>query len=127
MYTWKRYDGYECSSKGDTRFSALFAQLPDGRTIEEAYQLDEGKGYRKISNDWRVGKGKPPINGNTDLYGTYKDLWRSWAKANPDLMMELAEAASIRDYCLSDMFASTDISQARALAELLNELNIHGN
>lgn len=120
MYTWKRYDGYECSSKGDTRFSALFATLPDGRTIEEAWQLD-CKGYRAHTNSWRDAKGKRPLEGFNPTYDDYKALWATWAKANPELMRELAEASAIRDYCLSDMFASTNISQARALAELLNE------
>lgn len=42
MYDWSRkYNGgYEVSSQGDKRFSALYARLKDGRTIEEAYQLD---------------------------------------------------------------------------------------
>ena len=35
---WSRKGGYECSSKGDKRFSALFAVMPDGRTIEQHYQ-----------------------------------------------------------------------------------------
>ncbi|ABY63294.1 hypothetical protein ST201phi2-1p143 [Pseudomonas phage 201phi2-1] len=120
MYTWKRYDGYECSSKGDTRFSALFAQLPDGRTIEEAWQLD-CKGYRIHTNNWRDAKGKPPLEGFNPTYAAYKELWATWAKANPELMRELATVSALRDHCLSDMFASTNISQARALAELLNE------
>lgn len=34
--------GYEVSTQGDRRFSALVARMPDGRTIEE-------------------GKGKPPL------------------------------------------------------------------
>jgi hypothetical protein len=29
---------YEVSSRGDKRFSALYAKLSDGRTIEQAYQ-----------------------------------------------------------------------------------------
>lgn len=120
MYTWKRYDGYECSSKGDTRFSALFAQLPDGRTIEEAWQLD-CKGYRVHTDNWRDAKGKPPLEGFNPTYVDYKELWATWAKANPELMRDLAAKSALRDYCLSDMFASTNISQARALAELLNE------
>lgn len=35
---------YECSSAGDRRFSALYAYLDDGRSIEEAFQLDKFKG-----------------------------------------------------------------------------------
>ena len=68
-YKWSRYsdNSYEVSSQGDKRFSALFAKLKDGRTIEEAYQLDV-KGYRQQSNNWKEGKGKAPIipfyNGN---------------------------------------------------------------
>lgn len=60
-YKWSRRsaNGYEVSTKGDPRFSALIAKLPDGRTIEEAYQLDI-KGYRSLGSDWRLGKGKPP-------------------------------------------------------------------
>lgn len=63
---WARFspNGYECSSAGDTRFSALFAKLPDGRTIEEAYQLDI-KGYRAITDNWKEAKGKPPLNGKS--------------------------------------------------------------
>lgn len=35
---WSRRGGYEVSSKGDRRFSALIALMPDGRTIEQWYQ-----------------------------------------------------------------------------------------
>lgn len=79
------------------------------------------KGYRAFTNNWRDAKSKPPLEGFNPTYDDYKALWATWAKANPELMRELAEASVIRDYCLSDMFASTPISQARALAELLNE------
>ena len=50
-FTWARYspNSYEVSTKGDKRFSALNARLKDGRTIEEAYQLDV-KGYRQDVN-----------------------------------------------------------------------------
>lgn len=70
-YQWSRYpkhgkENYEVSSKGDRRFSPLFAKLSDGRTIEEAYQLDI-KGYRKFGNDWKLGKGKPPMIPTNDL------------------------------------------------------------
>jgi hypothetical protein len=36
-------------------------------------------------------------------------------------MRELAGRAAENDYYLSDVFASTPVSQARALSELLNE------
>lgn len=69
-YRWARRaaedESYEVSTFGDKRFSALNARLSDGRTIEEAYQLDV-KGYRKFGNDWRLGKGKSPIIPQNDL------------------------------------------------------------
>lgn len=108
--------GYELSSHGDKRFSALFARLKDGRTIEEAYQLDV-KGYRAISNDWRAGKGKPPLS-PCDTWTAYLNLWKQWALENPSLVEDLRIKAAGRT--LTDKFASSPISQARALAEILN-------
>ena len=39
---------------------------------------------------------------------------------NPSLLKELRELAKTKDNVLSDVFANTDISQARALSEILN-------
>lgn len=95
--------------------------MPDGYSIEEHYQLGV-KGHGTLGVDhWKQGKGKPPKDPSIDLYGAYKALWRTWAEHNPALMQELADVAQYHDNTLSDMFASTEISQARALAELLNE------
>lgn len=121
-YKWARYDanGYEVSSQGDKRFSALIAKLKDGRTIEEAYQLDI-KGYRQQGNDWHLGKGKPPLRAGTreQHYNEYKNLWKQYLAENPEYLKDLKEKA--RGKVLTDKFASTPVSQARALAELLNE------
>jgi hypothetical protein len=119
-YARRAQNSYELSSRGDKRFSALYARLRDGRTIEEAYQLDV-KGYREISNDWRAGKGKPPLR-SVDTWAEYLALWKQWAKENPALIADLAQRAQGR--VLTDMFASSAISQARALAEILNELKL---
>lgn len=124
MYTWSRYPkgqpNYEVSTKGDRRFSAFVAKLSDGRSIEEAYQLDV-KGYRSQGNDWRLGKGNPPLRDITpeQLWSEYKALWRSFFDHRPDLFKEIATQA--KDKVITDMFAKTDISQARAICELLNE------
>ena len=183
MFTYARTanNSYEVSSQGDTRFSALNAKLKDGRTIEEAYQLDV-KGYRtyKIgdevklpsgtnydldegvpqpttakvskldksdsssvyieidgneyserkrdiypvkpsSQSWKDGKGKKPLHGYSeeDNYFFYKELWSQWAKENPSLLEDLRQKAQGK--VLTDKFASTPVSQARALADILNE------
>ncbi len=127
IFTYARYApngvvGYECSSKGDTRFSALYAYLDDGRSIETAYQLD-CKGYRVLGNHWTLGKGKPPLNGLSydALWRAYKGLWELWAEQNPELIEELRLKAV--GGLLTDCFASTPVSQARALAEILNSTN----
>lgn len=129
MFTHSRYPkkgkniyNHEVSSKGDKRFSALYARLKDGRTIEEAYQLDV-KGYRKFSNDWKFGKGKKPLDVSIDTWKEYKNLWKLYLDENPNLVRELQELQACNEVNFTDMFANTPISQARALAELLNELN----
>ncbi len=118
---WARYspNGYECSSKGDKRFSALFARLEDGRTIEEAYQLDV-KGYRHVVSHWTQAKGQPPLNGKTrlELLVDYIDLWDKWAMENPELITELEEAS--RDKVLTDMFATSEVNQAHALSRIID-------
>ena len=179
-------NSYEVSTAGDSRFSALNAKLKDGRTIEEAYQLDI-KGYRKYKpgekvdartageftsedkngkeiildsskaiivkedtqdpssvyiniegeeysvskreiipinpsdKNWENGKGKKPLHGYSeeDNYFFYKDLWSQWAEENPSLLEDLRQKAQGK--VLTDKFASSPVSQARALADILNE------
>jgi len=133
-YTWARRadKNYEVSSKGDTRFSAFNAKLKPKTSIltqrghvltnkessiEELYQVGI-KGYDTI----REGKGKPPKYNisREDSWKYYKGLWKAWADQNPELMKELSERAYGRT--LTDTFANTEINQARALSEILNEM-----
>lgn len=111
---------YEVSSVGDKRFSALFAKLKDGRTIEEAYQLDV-KGFRAVTDNWREAKGKPPINGKSfdQLYIDYKNLWIQYLFENPHLKIELKARTSAR--YITDCFASSDVNQAKALFEIITQ------
>lgn len=121
---WSRRDRvnptYEVSSVGDKRFSALFAKLNDGRTIEEIYQLDV-KGFRAVTNNWREAKGKPPVNGKSfdQLYIDYKNLWIQYLFENPHLKFELKARTSAR--YITDCFASSDVNQAKALFEIITE------
>jgi hypothetical protein len=97
-FSWTRYGkGYSVCSRGDKRFSALFAKMPDGRTLEMWYQCDEGhgKGYQPGGRDWRLGKGKPPLDVTVDLWGAYLGLWRIWADSNPALITELRSLAAL--------------------------------
>lgn len=118
--TFARRGGYECSSKGDSRFSAFYARMPDGRSIEQHYQCDV-KGYQPGGTNWKLGKGRPPLDRNKDLWTEYLDLWRVWAANHPALLAELRTHAETHSCVLSDMFASSPVNQARALATILNE------
>jgi len=108
---------YEVSSKGDKRFSAFYAIMPDGRNIEFHYQCLV-KGYPSISE----GKGRPPLNPNIDTWQAYLNLWRTWSRVNVPAMRELYRHARANDSTLSDTFASTSINQAHALSHILNEM-----
>lgn len=120
MITYSRFDknGYECSTHGDKRFSAFCAKLADGRTIEMHYQCDI-KGYDPGGINWRLGKGKPSLSAYDCLYTEYKTLWEKWVILNPNLIEELYFKVG-KNGVLTDKFATTDINQARALADILN-------
>lgn len=117
IYSWGRFSrpGYEVSSKGDKRFSAFYAKLPDGETIEHKYQVGV-KGYTSI----KEGKGKPPLDTSKDLWEEYLALWKLWAQYNQHLIEELKMVLPKHDYTLTDMFATSKVNQARALATILN-------
>lgn len=116
QYHWSRKEGYPVHSKGDKRFSAFYAILPDGRSIELTYQTSV-KGYK--GDDYRVGKGKPPVDPNTDLWGRYLNLWWAWASNNKPLIEELRIKVRSTNNTLCDIFASTPVNQAHALSIIL--------
>lgn len=51
-------------------------------------------------------------------YVAYLPLWQKWARQNPELIEELRKKA--KGKVLTDRFANTRVSQARALADILN-------
>jgi hypothetical protein len=120
VFTWARLGGYEVSSKADKRFSAFYAIMPDGRSIECHYQCCV-KCYDPGGTNWQLGKGKKGLDPTVDLWSEYLNLWRIWANNHLDLMRQLYIAASPENV-LSDRYASTPINQARALSCILNEL-----
>lgn len=129
QFTWKRYGGYEVSSRGDRRFSAFVARLTDGRTIEEHYQCDI-KGYDPGGRNWRLGKGKPPLSTElrdqpAALFQAYLGLWLDWAliPENHALLYELMDLAISHDCVLSDRFATSPVNQAHALSVILTQLS----
>ena len=54
-------------------------------------------------------------------YEGYLPLWKEWAKQNPDLITELIFKANGK--VLTDRFANTRVSQARALFDITQQLS----
>lgn len=134
QYTWAVYsqNGYEVSSAGDKRFSALYAKFKQGTVIDGVDVSDKTIEYVYQNVIKKSSKGKAPSQ-DSKLYNPslttkeqredfsynngYLPLWQEWARQNPDLIAELAEKAAGKT--LTDKFANTNVSQARALSDIL--------
>ena len=127
----------EVSTAGDEfgrQFSALNAKFNEGTVIDDVdvsgNTIEEV--YQKVVK--KSGKGLPPAQ-SSKLYRPdlstkeereeysyqegYLPLWKEWAGQNPELMEKLRIASEGKT--LTDRFATTRVSQARALTELLAE------
>lgn len=71
-----------------------------------------------LINEYFFEKGKHETFEDFFYYEGYLPLWQEWAKQNPELIEELREKSAGK--VLTDKFASTRVSQARALADILN-------
>ena len=65
---------YECSSRGDKCFGALYARV-DGCTIEERYQRAKIFAGGVTGLDWRSAKGRNAVN-MQEVLVLYKNLWQ---------------------------------------------------
>lgn len=137
-------NSYEVSTVGDRRFSAMVARFNPGTIIEgvDVGGMTIEQVYQSVIKKSR--KGQPPAEDSMinrpiiesqlseearrDFYSNNKEdwsyrigylpLWQEWAKQNPQLIEELRENSAGKT--LTDKFANTRVSQARALAEILN-------
>jgi hypothetical protein len=126
---WGRYSegqpSFEVSTKAEPAgraYSAFNARIKGrgNKSIEDLYQIDV-KGGEKISPGRYTKKGSAydgPLS-HDELYGEYKNLWREFFAENPDKLTEIAELT--RGKKITDQFASSDISQARVIHEILVE------
>lgn len=126
-------NGYEVSTRGDKRFSALVATFREGtvidgvdvggRTIEDVYQsvIKKSRKGQAPSKESRLYNKSLRTKGEREDFSYtegYLPLWQEWARQNPELMDELRAKSAGKT--LTDQFANTRVSQARALAEILN-------
>ena len=129
-------NNYEVSTIGDKRFSALNATFKKGTVIEGVDVSGKTIEYVYQNVLKKSRKGQPPSK-ESRLYNEslrtdeekedfsytegYLPLWQEWAKQNPELIEELRTKAAGKT--LTDYFANTKVSQARALADILNSTN----
>lgn len=88
----------ECSSRGDSRFSAFFAKIKKrgNRTIEEIYQAAKVFENGETGLGWRRAKGRSPIN-YEETKALYSTLWDEYIEENPNLLSVLKEASGLSD------------------------------
>ena len=82
-------------------------------------QIDKGEAYQMEFE--YIDQSKKAMEDFSYREG-YLPLWQEWARQNPELMEELREKA--KDKTLTDRFANTRVSQARALADILNSQRV---
>lgn len=143
-------NGFEVSTSagknkpGDSRFSAKKAVFKSGtiiqgedvggETIETVYQSLIKQGKLTRGDDHKTGVPRPLMFHDKDMYKQtmskeeredfsyevgYLPLWKEWARQNPDLIEELRVESDGK--VLTDQHATkTRVSQARALADILN-------
>lgn len=96
----------ECSTRGDRRFSALYARVKvfgNERTIEEHYQLS--KRFPWAPATWREAKGKRPVHIEVGgvrlpaeyLTSWYAYLWLRYLDSHPELVEYARQFDEFRD------------------------------
>lgn len=88
----------ECSSKGDTRFSAFYARIRGrgGKSIEDMYQAAKVFDDGTTGLGWRDAKGKRAVN-IAECAQLYSRLWDDYIQENPQLLDVLTAASGLAD------------------------------
>lgn len=84
----------ECSSRGDRRFSALYASV-NGMCIEQQYQEAKVFADGMPRHMWDA-KGLRAVN-QDKVRALYSSLWNQYIIEHPELLMELRNATGLSD------------------------------
>jgi hypothetical protein len=89
----------ECSSKGDSRFSAFYARIKskDNKSIEELYQASKKFPGGITGLTWREAKGRKSIN-QSEVRRIYRELWVEYFNENPYLIDFILKYKGFTDY-----------------------------
>lgn len=87
----------ECSSKGDTRFSAFYARPAclKGRSIEEAYQAMKVLADGRTNLSWPQAKRRKAVN-QAECIEAYTGWWLDWV-LEQELFPVLYAASGLSD------------------------------
>lgn len=85
----------ECSSRGDKRFSAFFANV-NGSSIETQYQAAKIFADGSTGLTWRSAKGRAPTN-TQEVQILYAALWDQYISEHPELASVLLAATGVSD------------------------------
>ena len=88
----------ECSSKGDSRFSAFYARIKsrNNKSIEELYQAFKIFPGGRTNLTWKEAKGKKAIN-QEEASNFYSKLWDEYIEENPELLVVLYKVHGLSD------------------------------
>lgn len=88
----------ECSSAGEKRLSAFYAQVGacGGRTIETIYQASKIFEDGVTGLNWRDAKGRRAINMDSCIE-LYSWLWNTYINENKDLLTLIKSASGLSD------------------------------
>ncbi len=88
----------ECSSKGEVRLSAFFAQIKTrgGFTIEVLYQAFKIFENGETNLGWKQAKGRKAVN-QEEAAAFYSKLWDEYIAENPDLLLKIRAASGLSD------------------------------
>lgn len=89
---------FECSSKGDRRFSAFYARIRrrGDRTIEEIFQAAKVFEDGSTGLSVKAAKGRQPVN-TDEVARLYFDLWVEYIMENNDLLPVICTATGLSD------------------------------
>jgi len=88
----------ECSSKGDSRFSAFYARIKarDNKSIEDIYQAAKIFSDGSTNLSWKEAKGLKAANSEVTKK-LYAQLWNEYVKENRHLIEVLVQASGLSD------------------------------
>lgn len=106
-FAYSKHSGYDISRLGDSRYCKTVATLRTGKTIQQAFD--------EIVAEL-------PVMEPESYYPYLLGCYREWANEHPYDMRALEENVAVHNNVVRDKLAVSVLTHARALAQILNEI-----